>query len=340
MDLFSTNTMLGIVEDLKVPGNSLLQTFFPRVITEESEEIHFDVDDARRRVAPFVSPLLPGKVVQGRGQVAKTFTPAYVKDKRVFDATRPLKRAMGETVGGGALTPAERVQLLLAQELQDQLNMLRRRLELMALETLSTGKVTVSGDGYPTTVVNFGRDSSLSPSALSGTSRWGQSAQAPLTNLRTWATAAQKKSGVYPRRVILDPDTLEAFLSDTAVKAELDQRYVTNASMAPDQSDQEGLAYIGRVRGFEIYTYSGWYVDPADDTEKTLLASGRVILTSTLVEGIQAFGAIKDHDSLAAVPYFPKSWTEQDPSVRFLLLQSAPLTVPLRPNASVGVNVL
>ena len=31
--------------------------------------------------------------------------------------------------------------------------------------------------------------------------------------------------------------------------------------------------------------------------------------------------------------YFTKSWLEEDPSVRWLLLQSAPLVVPYRPNA-------
>jgi hypothetical protein len=218
--------------------------------------------------------------------------------------------------------------------------MIRRRMELMALETLSTGKVTISGDGYETVVVDFGRDASASPAALSGTARWGQSAADIFTNLLTWALNAQQLCGVVPRNVIVDPETLAAMLQDTTFKAEFNQFNLVNASIAPDVSDAEGLQKVGQARGYTFYTYTGWYVDPADDTEKRVLTSGRVILASSRVDGLQAHGAIKDHDSLASVPYFTKSWLEQDPSVRFLLLQSAPLTVPLRPNATVGVNVL
>lgn len=338
-DIFSTDTLLGVVEDLKVPGNTLLQTFFPTQVTDDSEEIHFDVDDARRRVAPFVSPLVAGKVVAGRGQVVKTFKPAYIKDKRVFDPNRAFKRAMGEAISGPTLSAAERMEMLLVQELQDQVNMIRRRMELMALEALSTGKVTVSGELYPSQEVNFGRHADLSPTALASTARWGQSAATPLTNLRVWAGLTQKYSGVYCRDVIMDPETLEAFVQDPKVEKKLDQSNVSNVQLNVDQSDDEGLAFVGSINGFRIWTYSGWYVNDAD-AEVTMLGQGRVILTSRRVDGLQAHGAIRDHDSLAAVPYHSKSWLQDDPSVRFLLTQSAPLVVPTRVNASLGVNVL
>ena len=41
-----------------------------------------------------------------------------------------------------------------------------------------------------------------------------------------------------------------------------------------------------------------------------------------------------------ALPVFPKMFTVPDPAGVFLLTQSAPLMVPLRPNASVLLNVL
>ena len=39
------------------------------------------------------------------------------------------------------------------------------------------------------------------------------------------------------------------------------------------------------------------------------------------------------------MPFFSKSWTEPDPAVRYLLMQSAPLPVPYRINASLGATV-
>ena len=39
------------------------------------------------------------KRVESLGYTTKTFKPAYIKDKRVFDPELPLKRAVGERIG-------------------------------------------------------------------------------------------------------------------------------------------------------------------------------------------------------------------------------------------------
>ena len=166
MDIFSTGVLARVVAELPLPAPFILNSFFRAIQTEASEEIHFDVDSGSRRLAPFVSPIVAGQVVQSKGYQTKTFKPAYVKDKRVFDASRPFKRLAGESIGG-QLAPAQRLQLALATELSDQINMVIRRQEVMAIEALRTGKVTVTGDLYPTVEVNFGRDASLTK-ALAG----------------------------------------------------------------------------------------------------------------------------------------------------------------------------
>ena len=74
------------------PSSFLLDTFFPNVQTSDKEEIFFDVTDSKPHISPFVSPLLPGKVVDSGGYQTKSFKPAYVKDKRRFDANIPYIR--------------------------------------------------------------------------------------------------------------------------------------------------------------------------------------------------------------------------------------------------------
>lgn len=86
MDIFSTNVLAKVVERLHTPSSFLLDTFFPNVQTSDKEEIFFDVTDSKPRISPFVSPLLPGKVVDSGGYQTKSFKPAYVKDKRPLDA--------------------------------------------------------------------------------------------------------------------------------------------------------------------------------------------------------------------------------------------------------------
>lgn len=335
MDLFSTNILNAVVQDMKRPASFLLDRFFTRVQTEETEEIHFDVDDGKRRIAPFVSPLVAGKVVASKGFFTKTFKPAYVKDKRVFDANRPFKRWMGEQVGG-TLSPQDRLRAMIAFDLEDQLTMLTRRMELMAAEALRTGKVTVTGDQYPTTVVDFLRDAACTPAALAGTARWGQAAAKPLDDLQTWSLVSLLKAGVGTVDVIMDVDAWIQFRKDAKVETRLNQWRNANVALATDAIQAEGGTYMGTIDAFNIFVYAGYYVDDQTGTEGPILPSGTVILTSAAVEGVRAYGAIKDLKSLQPVPYFVKSWEEEDPSARLLLMQSAPLTVPHRPNASVS----
>jgi hypothetical protein len=61
---------------------------------------------------------------------------------------------------------------------------------------------------------------------------------------------------------------------------------------------------------------------------------------STGTDGVRHFGAIRDLDAgIQARQYFVKSWREPDPSRQFLLMQSAPLLVPYRPNAVLSATV-
>ena len=65
MDIYSTQVLSKVVERLHTPPSFLLDTFFPNVQTSDKEEIFFDITDSKPRISPFVSPLLPGKVVDG-----------------------------------------------------------------------------------------------------------------------------------------------------------------------------------------------------------------------------------------------------------------------------------
>ncbi|MDP1412199.1 major capsid protein, partial [Klebsiella pneumoniae] len=75
-----------------------------------------------------------------------TFKPAYIKDKRAPDLRKPIRRQIGERIGG-EYTAAEREMLNLQFEMTDQIDMINRRLEWMAASALVSGTVTVAGEG-------------------------------------------------------------------------------------------------------------------------------------------------------------------------------------------------
>lgn len=336
--LFSTNYMMGIRESLKRPSTFLLNRYFPFIQTETSEEIHFDVIDRTRRLAPFVSPVVAGKVVQASGHTTKTFKPAYIKAKTPWDPNRPLKRAAGESIGG-AMSPMERLEMLMVQTMIEHDEMVFRRMEVMASEALRAGTVTVQGDDYPTQVVDFGRQAALTKTLTSG-DRWGEMGVSPLGDINRWALEALQASGAKPVDVTLDIDAWNLLIADEAFKTRLDTRWVDNAVMSLGGPNAQGGTYMGTVDGFNFFVYADWYIDPADGQEKPILPSHTVILSGQALEGAQAFGAIRDEAAgYQALPIFPKSWVEQDPAVRYVMSQSAPLVVPTRVNHSLCVTV-
>lgn len=337
MDLFSTNALTGVINSLITPTQFLLSRYFGAIQTEDSEEIHFDVIDKTRRLAPFVSPIVQGQIVESQGHTTKTFKPAYLKPKGVFNSERPFKRAPGEAFGG-TLSPLQRQARLVNQDLTDHSEQIDRRLEVMAAEALRTGAVTVSGDNYPTQNVNFGRKASLSVT-LAGAALWSDTGTDPLDDLQDWSQLALQESGAMLLDVIMTVDVWKIFRKKPEIKEQLD-RFRGNSTMVTDAQIAEGGVFMGQVDGFNIFVYSAWYLDDAG-VEQPILPAGTVLMAGTQLEGVQAFGAIKDEAAgFQAIPKYSKSWVNEDPSVRYLLTQSAPLVVPTRVNASFAATVL
>ncbi len=346
---YDTATLNRVVEDLEEPASFLLDTFFPSVQTEaNSEEIHFDIDKSRPRLAPFVSPLVAGQIVADQGFETQSFKPAYVKDKRVLKPNAPLKRAIGEKLTG-ELTPMQRRLLQLGRSMEDQRVMLNRREEVMASEALRLSRVTVSGEKYPTVVVDFKRDAALAI-ALLGAAQWGEAGVSPLDNLETWAALVQTKSGTAPRTVVFDPEAWKIFRKDPEVKELLDIRRGSAASveLGPQSRGQgnEKARFVGTIGDFDFWVYQDIYIDDAG-AETQMLPDHTVLLGSKPdadgrggVEGVRAYGTIQDEEAGYMAPrFFTKSWLEKDPAVRWLLMQSAPLIVPYRPNAVLAATV-
>jgi hypothetical protein len=342
IDVFSTQVLNKTVEYLDRPASFLLDTFFGSVQTADTEEIFFDIDKSKPRLTPFVSPLVAGKVVADQGYQTMSFKPAYAKDKRQFKPDAPLKRFIGERIGG-TLTPQQRRDAAVNRSLTNQLENLTRREEVMASEALRVGQVTVSGDNYPTQVVNFQRDAGLTVT-LTGGNRWGQAGVKPLDSLEDWANLVQTKSGAAAKTVVMDPAAWRLFRTSDDVKTLLTIYRGTNSSFQIDPlvrgQGNEKARFIGTIGDFDIWVYNDVYTDDNGVTQSMLPANTVLLGSAMQIEGTRCYGVIQDEKAgYRAQRYFAKSWLEEDPALRWMLLQSAPLVVPYRPNASFCATV-
>jgi hypothetical protein len=343
MDLFSTDVLTALVRSLKAPNTFILDNYFPMVVEEDSEEVHFDVETGVRRLAPFVAPILEGRVVESQGFVTRSLKPAYVKDLRPFDTLKPFKRMAGEALTG-SMSAGQRSEALVAQELADARAMLKRRLEWMAIQAITLGSVTIDGEGYDAVQLTFGRDAALTATLLAG-ARWipanvDAGTATPVEDIEDMAESVHEKEGATITDVVMGLAAWRSFRRDPRFEKAVDLRRAGSAEVVgryvlPARGDEAPARLMGTMGDINLWTYSQYYIDPATGNELNMWDSDTVTCISPSLNGVRHFGAIKDHDAgLVAVDQFIKSWVVPNPSVRYLLSQSAPLMVPYRPNAT------
>lgn len=334
-----TNTLIQVVPNLKRAQKFLLDKFFPNVAMPDTEYVSIDVDVGKRRMSPFVSPMVQGKLVEQRRYQTNIIKPAYIKDKRAPDLQKPIRRQIGERIGG-ELSGAERMQANIMFEMEDQIDMLDRRLEWMAVQAMLNARVTIAGDGYEPVEIDFGRSSDLSI-ALSGANKWDQPNVSPSTSIEDWGTRVLKASGAVCSDIIFTPKAWQYFLRDEVVKNAIwypGSGVGNTINIGPEI--QTGAIYKGRWGQYDLWIYNDWYVDE-NDVEKPFLPDGAVLMSGAQMMGTRAFGQILDPKfSYASLPYAPKLWIEEDPAQVYLMMQSSPVVIPSQVNACLAATVV
>lgn len=344
--IYDTNTLVQVVPNLKLSTNFLLDKFFPNIVMADSEYVAIDVDIGKRRMAPFVSPLVEGKIVEQRRYQTNVYKPPYIKDKRAPDLRKPVRRMIGERFGG-EMSGAEREMANLEAEMTDQIDILNRRLEWMAAQALLNGTVTMAGDGFPTVVIDFGRDPSLTVTNAAG-AQWTianitAGTASPTTDIEKFQRTILKKSGATVTQLIFTTSAWEGFIADPLLKGAIYYPKLGEAGpIQPGPEIAKGGMYKGRWGGYDLWIYNEWCVDPVAGTEieTPMLADGSLIMSGPEMLGTRAFGVIFDPAfAYAPIPYAPKTWVSEDPPQRYIMMASSPMVIPARINACLGANV-
>jgi hypothetical protein len=347
-NLFDTRTMIAAMEQAKPPKTFLRDKFFsgpPRTFNSESVDI--DIIKGKRRLAPFVNPRREGKIVEKRGFKTRTYKPAYIKPKMVTTAEDILKRDPGTHIYSPNSGPAAKAAAELGRNLAEMNEMITRREEWMCAQALTTGQCPIIGEGVDD-LVDFLMEATHLP-VLSGTDLWTDHTNAdPLMDLKTWKRLVSKDSGIAPNICIMGLDAIDNFMKCDKVigttgggKNLFDMININIGKIEPSILS-ESIVYYGYLRelGLDIYTYEDWYVDDDSDIESPMIPANKILMGNPSARTEKMYGAIRDLSSLAAVPRFPKSWMVEDPSARFVMVQSAPLMAPLQVDAFLCATVL
>lgn len=347
MALYDLTTLLEVVRRQKTSQPTFWLNFFPRQINFQTPSVSFDLvygDD--RKLAPFVAPNVQGRPQALEGYETMQFRPAYSKIKDVVSPEMHIERMAGEDLGTGSMTIEQRRNAVIGFLLQQQRIKHRNLQEWMASRAIIDGKVVIKGEDYPEVTVDFRRDPSLT-AVLTGGARWDQSTADPLGDLKTMRLAANDKSGARITRHVFGGNAWDLFAERVDLKELMDKRYGgLDVNVTRMTDGYEGLEYMGVIQGLngagriEAWVNTSKYIDPETGQEEFYLDQDTVVGVSDMVQGVRCFGAIMDKKAgYRALEIFFKNWENEDPSVEYLLSQSAPLMVPKNPDATYSLKV-
>ena len=341
ISMFEPRNMIAALKQIAPPSNALLDTFFPTIKQHTANKIDIDIIDATgRKMAPYCSPKIGGIVMKSKGFSTKTISLPYIKIKTPTSALEALSRQPGETIYDNAMNPMQRAAAKLGEDMAESRDQILRRLEWNAAQLLDTGKITISENGVELEV-DFGMKAAHKET-LTGTALWSNAASDPITDLEGWAEMQGQDSGIYPTDCIMGADALAAFRTNTAVRNYLDNRNISIGQLAP-AAPAKGLRFIMRLdsAGLDIWSYAESYYDEDNATTAKFVPAKKVWLCSRNAYTAQHYGLVKDLKAgSAAVRFFAKTWQEEDPSVQWLLVQSAPLVAMHQPDAFGSYKVL
>ncbi|KEZ65458.1 capsid protein, partial [Pseudomonas syringae pv. syringae FF5] len=309
-------------------------------VTFPTKTVDIDIVKGQRKMAPFVHPRLPGSISLRDGYRTDSYAPPYIQPKRETTAELVLKRSAGDNPFSSR-SPLERAGQMLGKDLRDLDDEIIRREEWMCAQALTTGKVRVLGDGVDDTIdFLMANDHKITL----GTGQWGSDDSDPIGNLRAWKRKIAKDSGRTANTAALSGEALDAFQSNLTVIKQLNTRRVDMGLIKPEELP-DGVTYLGYLNdpGVDLYGYDEWYLDDEGD-EQPMIPAGGLILGATSTRNAMLYGAIQDLEAiesgLVEAARFPKSWTTQEPSARWLKLQSAALAGLLEPDAFIYAKVV
>ncbi|VFN03330.1 MAG: Phage major capsid protein E [Candidatus Kentron sp. G] len=175
---------------------------------------------------------------------------------------------------------------------------------------------------------------------LSGTKVWTHADADPIKDLRTWKRKCSQDSGATVDRAIIGSNVVDPLLAK--LKDKLDTRRIDLGFIKPEQL-AGGVTYYGYLNdpGIDIFAYDEWYLGD-DDKEHPMIPDDAIILASTRARTVRAYGAIQDVRSIESgsveAQYYPKSWVEEDPSARMVMIQTAPLVIPIQIDAFMSIR--
>lgn len=346
--LLHWSTLTGAIRNVRPPNSFILNRFFNR----RSRNIHtrtFELSyiSRGRKIAPFVKRDGEAIFATGKTSSAQTVSLPHIRLKKAMSPSD----VMHQRQAGTAIypTPADQdaaIRNYIADEQMFLMDDVANTMEWMCAQSLQ-GAISYTGFGQESFTVTIPRAAGHTI-VLSGTDEWSHASSNPYQTIMEANQIVNDAEGMQITDIVMSPEAADAYSNNAKVLSLADNRRVNaNGLDLTQRFREDGALYLGQnYMGIDLWRYDR-SVEMPDGSSAKMIRPGYVeMIANTPTNEFEiVYGAIEDWAALGegnilVAPRFMKSWTQEDPSVRMLLLESNPLPVMRRPNATLSMRVV
>lgn len=265
-----------------------------------SEEVEIDIIRSDEDISIVVTDLSTGYRMNSDDlSTNKSFKPPIHKEQIALNAHDLLKRVPGENPFEAPDFRASLIMRMFRGMVKIE-RKIRRSMELQASQVLQTGTITLTNDqGVALYTLDFQPKATHFPTA--GTA-WGTGGDDPLGDLESLAEVIRNDGLEDPDELLMGVDAYNAFIKNSDVKAQLDNRRMETARIVSMEKRGNGGTYRGVVEvgnyKFDIWTYGGRYKDPQTGNKIQFIDPSKVIVRASGARLEVSFGAIPNIGSM------------------------------------------
>lgn len=354
IDIYRTHTLLAAIEQLPPLNSFLKNRYFP---TNESTDV-FSTDDVlieyrdgSRRLAPFVAPRKGGVTITRNGSYMERYEPPCIAPRRVITLDDLKKRGFGEALLS-QLTPQEREAAMLLRDADELSEMILRREEAMAAETLIKNGCVMKhyaddlGKVIEEKEIRFYEDGKPNPAWYTPAESWDDPGNAMIGDMAAMISPLTSR-GLPASELLVAPDVADVILDDEKIQKLLDIRNYNIGGVDPEILP-EGVAKVARLnikgRMIDILSYEDTYED-SDGSIVQYIPAGHVVMLAPAV-GRTLYGAVSQVEQSDGQTHtytgqrIPKFLSDANNNSRTLTITSCPLMIPNRKTSWIAAKVL
>ncbi len=332
--LADTVTLSQLATDRYILG-LLEQVAFPRSETTMETNIETHLKKFTRARANYKDRKEMSRNVTPDSFDITTNPAGYISEHIQIDDARLNSRHFGESIFPQN-NRAQRAATYMAQQMETLMHRKQAAIEYQISQVLRGLTVNLGP-----TQISWGRNSSLT-TTLNGTDLWTNAASNPIGTLEDGNIRLQRISGMRGNFVIMGSKAWGNAYTNTKFANVLDNRrmmlgQIETRPMGPL------MEWRGNINGIgDIYTYTAQTNTDASSTLTNLVPDNQVLMGNSAAGTIfyaPVPAIVNGRIQLEETRILMDVFNSDNPPASFLRLQSAPLVVPVNPNAYASITV-